>query len=68
MSLDKVLDVYKSWIKLYIEYSLNQGKTEQEIQEKLELYRPPTSDDDFMFLVYAHDSIQGCYDEDWNMK
>lgn len=62
--MPEYLRIYANWINLYINYARKNGLSEEQIQKLLEIYRAPSSIDDYMFITYAHDSIEGNFEED----
>lgn len=67
MTLEKVLNIYTTWIKIYIEEAKKINLSDDQIQKLLEIYRAPVSENDFMFLAYCHDIPRGCLYEDIKM-
>ena len=63
MELDRVLEIYINWIKMFIAEAKRKKLSNDSIQEALEVYRPPISEDDYMFIVYCHDSPESCVEE-----
>lgn len=51
-----ILTVYNHWIDLFKKEAERLRLSEDQLQMALEFYRPPTSEDDYMFLIYSHDS------------
>lgn len=62
--IPEYLRIYISWIELYIRQAKEMGLSEECIQTLLETYRAPVSIDDYMFITYSHDNVDGCLERD----
>lgn len=62
--LDRVLEIYLHWIKIYIRECNKMNMTDAQITDLIEFYRPPLSTEDVMFMIYCHDSPRDCLADD----
>ena len=65
--IPRYLEIYIGWIDLYIQKARKLNLLEEQIQTLVDIYRPPISEEDYMFMTYAHDGINDRLKEDIEM-